>query len=165
MGGGPPSMVTEPSSICARWNSEKAIGSTGSRSTWLTWSRSMLATASYQSECMAAMRRRSESSTAGSAIRSLLGQLGPGPRGDVPGVGSAADGEHHRLDRPGERERPLVVVDHGRQRVAPDVEPGRPEHAHQLRDLGRGDVRPVDGQAQDTAPPVALEADGQLVAP
>ena len=54
-------MSTDVSSICAWWNSENAMGSTPSRSTWLTWSTSMEPTAWYQSECMADIRRCSES--------------------------------------------------------------------------------------------------------
>src|SRR5687768_2731512 len=105
-------MVTEPSSICTKWNRLNAIGSTGSRSTWFTCSTSIVATASSYSECMARIRRRRESATsrvAGMAL--LLGELGLGRRRDVGGVGTAADVEGDAPDHAGERERRVVVVD------------------------------------------------------
>src|SRR5439155_5704039 len=115
-------MVAEPSSICTRWKIENAIGSTGSRSTWFTWSRSIVATASSHNECMARMRRRSESRI--NSVMSLLGELGSGGRRDLGGIRPAADLEGDAFDGAGERERRFVVVDYGREPVASDVEPG-----------------------------------------
>jgi hypothetical protein len=46
------------------WNNENAMGSTPVRSTWFTWSAVIDVTASSQSECIARIRRRNESSTA-----------------------------------------------------------------------------------------------------
>ena len=57
--------MNEASIMLTMWNSENAIGSTPSRSKWFTWSNVIVATASSYSECMARMRRRSESRTSG----------------------------------------------------------------------------------------------------
>src|SRR5580658_8228610 len=115
MGVPAPNRSVAVSSIWVRWNSENAIGSTGSRSTWFTWSRSIVDTASSHSECIARMRRRSESKIR--SVTSLLRELGPGHGGDVGHVGPAAQREGDPLDGPGEGERSHVVVDDGGERV------------------------------------------------
>src|SRR3954447_25222836 len=115
-------MGADPSSIWTKWNNENAIGSTGSRSTWFTCSSVIVATASSHSECMARMRRRSESRYRSVLIGSLLlAQLGLGEGEEVGGVGTGLDAERDAVDRPGEPERCFVVVDDRRQAVVPDV--------------------------------------------
>src|ERR1700730_5700410 len=96
--------------------------------------------------------------------RLLPGQLGPGRGRQFGRVRSAAEEKGDLLDGAGERERSLVIVDHRRQGVAADVEPGGTEHANDPPYLDPRVLVAVNGNGQRAALAGAVESGREMVA-